>query len=88
MESASDGEGEVRRAGQMGTRGDVAGEDASGFTSPAEARDNGEDEGDVEGGPGRPGRKRSRAVQGTIQGCRGGRQQGRLEPCRPRRASG
>ena len=65
MESASDGEGEVRRAGQVGNRGEAAGDGASGHTSPAEARDNGEAEGDGEGGTGRPGRKRSRAGQGT-----------------------
>ena len=67
MELASDDEGEVRRAGQVGNRGEAAGDGAFGHTSPAEARDNGEAEGDGEGGTGRPGRKRSRAVQGTLR---------------------
>jgi hypothetical protein len=65
MESASDEEGEVRHAAQVGRRGEAAGDDASGYASPAGARDTGEDEGDGEGGPSRQGRKRSRAVQGT-----------------------
>jgi hypothetical protein len=65
MESAFGTEGEVRRAGQVGDRGEVAGDDASGYNSPAEGRDNAEAEGDGAGGNGRPGRKRSRPVQGT-----------------------
>ena len=55
MEPAFDEEGEVLRA------------DASGYTSPAEGRDNGEAEGDGAGGTGHPGRKRSRPVQGTLR---------------------
>jgi hypothetical protein len=65
MESAFGAEGEVRRAGQVGDRGEVAGDDASGYNSPAEGRDYGEAEGDGAGGTGRPGCKRSRPVQGT-----------------------
>jgi hypothetical protein len=42
IESASDEEGEVQRAGQVGNRGKAAGHEASGFTSPAEESDNGE----------------------------------------------
>jgi hypothetical protein len=37
MELASDEEGEVLRAGQVGNRGEAAGDDASGYISPAEA---------------------------------------------------
>ena len=40
MESAFGTEGEVRRAGQVGDRDEVAGDDASGYSSPAEGRDN------------------------------------------------
>ena len=65
MESAFGEEGQSRRAGQVGDRGEVAGDDASGYNSPAEGRDNAEAEGDCAGGNGRPGRKRSRPVQGT-----------------------
>jgi hypothetical protein len=65
MESAFGAEGEVWRAGQVGDRGEVVGDDASGYNSPAEGRDNAEAEGDRAGGNGRPGRKRSRPVQGT-----------------------
>jgi hypothetical protein len=92
MEPAFDEEGEVLRAGQVGNRGEVAGDDASGYTSPAEGRDNGEAEGDCRGYRS----SRAQKVQtgsghpaATIQGRRcSSRQQGRLEPCRPRRATG
>jgi hypothetical protein len=67
MEPAFDEEGEVLRAGQVGNRGEVAGDDASGYNSPAEGRDNGEAEGDGAAGTGHPGRKRSRPVQGTLR---------------------
>jgi hypothetical protein len=67
MESAFGAEGEVRRAGQVGDRGEVAGDDASGYTgnSPAGGRNYGEAEGDGARGTGRSGRKRTRPVQGT-----------------------
>jgi hypothetical protein len=39
MESAFGEEGQSRRAGQVGDRGEVAGDDASGYNSPAEGRD-------------------------------------------------
>jgi hypothetical protein len=58
-------EGEVRRAGQVGDRGEVVGDDASGYNSPADGRDNAEAEWDGAGGNGRPRRKRPRPVQGT-----------------------
>ncbi len=35
MEPPSGAEGEVLRAGQLGDRGEVAGDDVSGYTSPA-----------------------------------------------------
>jgi hypothetical protein len=65
MESAYGAEGEVRRAGQVGVRGVVVGDDASGYNSPAEGRDNAEAEGDGARGNGRLGRKKPRPVQGT-----------------------
>jgi hypothetical protein len=68
------------------------GDEESGFTSPVEERDNGEAEGDCEGVPVGQGAKvqtSSGHPAATVQGRRGGgRQQGRLEPCRPRRAIG
>jgi hypothetical protein len=62
MESAFGAEGEVRRAGQVGDRCEVAGDDASGYNSLAEGRNDAEAEGDGAGGNGRPGCKRSRPV--------------------------
>ena len=72
MESAFGAEGEVRRAGQVGDRGEVAGDDASGYNSPAEGRDNGEAEGDGEGipvGQGAKGPKQFRAPSGARPGA-------------------
>ena len=40
MELAFGAEGEVQRAGQVGDSDEVAGDDASGYSSPAEGRDN------------------------------------------------
>jgi hypothetical protein len=65
MESAFGVEGELLRAGQVGDRGEVAGDDASGYNSPAGGRDYGEAEGDGARGTGRSGRKRTRPLQGT-----------------------
>jgi hypothetical protein len=65
MESASGAEGEVRRAGQVGDCCEVAGDDASGYNSPAGGRNYGEAERDGARGTGRPGRKRTRPAQGT-----------------------
>ena len=90
MESAFGAEGEVWRAGQVGDRGEVVGDDASVYNSPAEGRDNGEAEGDCEGVPVGQGAKvqtSSGHPAATVQGRRGGgRQQVRLEPYRPSRA--
>ncbi len=72
MELASNEEGEVRRAGQVGNRGEAAGDDTSGYTSPTEARDNGEAEGDGEGvpvGQGAKGPKQFRAPSGARPGA-------------------
>jgi hypothetical protein len=65
MESASGAEGEVRRAGQVGDRSEVDGDDASGYNSPAEGRNHGGAEWDGAGGTGRQGRKRPRPVLRT-----------------------
>jgi hypothetical protein len=65
MEPASGAEGEVLRAGQLGDRGEVAEDDASGYNSPAGGRNYGEAGRDCARGSGRAGRKRTRPVQGT-----------------------
>jgi hypothetical protein len=65
MEPPSGAEGEVLRAGQLGDRGEVAGDDVSGYTSPAGGGNYGEAGRDGARGSGRPGRKRTRPAQGT-----------------------
>jgi hypothetical protein len=84
MEPASGAEGEVR------DRGEVAGDDASGYNSPAGGSNYGEVGRDGARDSGRPGRKRTRPhPAATAQGLRGGgRQQGWLKPCGPHRAVG
>jgi hypothetical protein len=72
MESASDEEGEVRRDGQVGRRGEAPRDDAPGFGSPAEARDNGEEEGVGDGvpvGQGAKGLEQFREPRGTHPGA-------------------
>jgi hypothetical protein len=67
MEPASGAEGEVLRAGQVGDRGEVAGDDASSYTSPAGGSNYGEAGRDGTRSSGRPVRKRTRPAQGTPQ---------------------
>jgi hypothetical protein len=65
MEPASSAEGEVLRAGQLGDRGEVAGDDASGYNSPAGGSNYEEAGRDGTRSSGRPVRKRTRPAQGT-----------------------
>jgi hypothetical protein len=65
MEPASGAEGEVSRAGQLGDRDEVAGDDASGYNSPAGGSNHGEVGSDGTRSSGRPVRKRTRPAQGT-----------------------
>ena len=65
MEPASGAEGEVLRAGQLGDRDEVAGDDASGYNSPARGSNYGEAGRDGTRSSGRPVRKRTRPAQGT-----------------------
>jgi hypothetical protein len=63
--SADTAEGEVLRAGQLGDSCEVAGDDASGYTSPAGGGNYGEAGRDCARGSCRLGRKRTRPAQGT-----------------------
>ena len=65
MELASCAEGEALRAGQSGDRGEVAGDDTSGYNSPAGRSNYGEAGRDGTRSSGRPVRKRTRPAQGT-----------------------
>ena len=65
MESAPSAEGEVLRAGKLGDRSEVAGDDASGYNSPARGSNYGEAGRDGTRSSGRPVRKRTRPAQGT-----------------------
>jgi hypothetical protein len=65
MEPASGVEGGVLRAGQLGDCGEVAGDDASGYNSPAGGSNYGEAGRDGTRSSGRPVRKRTRPAQGT-----------------------
>ena len=65
MEPASGAEGEVLRAGQLGDSSEVAGDDASGYNSPAGGGNHGEAGRDGTRSSGRPVRKRTRPAQGT-----------------------
>jgi hypothetical protein len=65
MEPASGVEGKVLCTGQLGDHGEVAGDDVSGYTSPAGGCNYGEAGRDCARGSCRPGRKRTRLAQGT-----------------------
>jgi hypothetical protein len=65
MEPAFGVEGEVLRAGQMGDCCEVAGDDVSGYNSPAGGGNYGEAGRDGARGSGRPDRKRTRPAQGA-----------------------
>jgi hypothetical protein len=65
MEPASGVEGEVLRAGKLGDRDEVAGDDASGYNSPAGGGSYGEVGRDGTRSSGRPVRKRTKPAQGT-----------------------
>jgi hypothetical protein len=67
MEPASGVEGEVLCSDQLGDRCDVAGDDVSGYTSPAGGGNYWEAGRDGARGFGRPVRKRTRPAQGTLQ---------------------
>jgi hypothetical protein len=65
MEPASGAEGEVLRAGQLGDGHEVAGDDASGYNSPAGGGSYREAGRDLTRSSGRPVRKKTRPAQGT-----------------------
>jgi hypothetical protein len=65
MEPASGAEGKVLRAGQLGDRDEVAGDDASGYNSSSGGSNYGEAGRDGTRSSGRPVRKRTRPAQGT-----------------------